>query len=394
MGYTGSKVTAPVSIYDVQRALGTNECDLGTLCKSSLVNFWAKYKPLSYNVLNTVGQWDSTNNKWSTSATWWKGNVSNGDRRICCGFSVPRYTTSPQNLFTNQTTDEWSIVPPTGGSASPYRLVDFAEYWHNAVCPFMIDMPGQIVRESSGQTTAKILTSTPTVSTDNLKLQDIIGNYYFGVVVKPEGGTLQWKTTDTANTGGALVLQGLSLSNVSYVDVVVMATDKKHTSFVTQDETATFFSMAAYKYTNPISARLPVVTIAQNKYVFSIDASGLRFNDASSNYRTISATRGNDNMLRGNGVLRAKPQSSSIYNISYVEVYAIQYSTGSEVGTRAIFASTDVQPNEISTADMSIGQQTGFVCPYFEPSDLPTLTDYTDFFTFTYIFHYTKLGNR
>jgi hypothetical protein len=34
-----------VSIYDVQRALGTSECDLGSLCTHDNINKWARYKP-------------------------------------------------------------------------------------------------------------------------------------------------------------------------------------------------------------------------------------------------------------------------------------------------------------------------------------------------------------
>lgn len=40
------KITAPVSIYDVQRALGEGSNDLGTLCRSAKINMWAKYRPI------------------------------------------------------------------------------------------------------------------------------------------------------------------------------------------------------------------------------------------------------------------------------------------------------------------------------------------------------------
>ena len=44
--YSNGKITAPVSIYDVQRALGVGSNDLKTLCDSETLNLWAKYKPV------------------------------------------------------------------------------------------------------------------------------------------------------------------------------------------------------------------------------------------------------------------------------------------------------------------------------------------------------------
>lgn len=45
MAYGNGIITSPVSIYDVQQALGNSSPDLGTLCKASQINKWAKYKP-------------------------------------------------------------------------------------------------------------------------------------------------------------------------------------------------------------------------------------------------------------------------------------------------------------------------------------------------------------
>lgn len=45
MAYTNNIISAPVSIYDVQQALGKNSSDLGTLCVADNINMWARYKP-------------------------------------------------------------------------------------------------------------------------------------------------------------------------------------------------------------------------------------------------------------------------------------------------------------------------------------------------------------
>lgn len=45
MAYANGKIEAPVSIYDVQRALGNSSPDLGTLITDGNINMWARYKP-------------------------------------------------------------------------------------------------------------------------------------------------------------------------------------------------------------------------------------------------------------------------------------------------------------------------------------------------------------
>lgn len=46
MAYSNGSIYAPVSINDVQRALGMSSGDVATLCKSDRVNPWARYKPI------------------------------------------------------------------------------------------------------------------------------------------------------------------------------------------------------------------------------------------------------------------------------------------------------------------------------------------------------------
>lgn len=47
MSYANNKITAPVGIYDVQRALGLSSTDLSTLCESDKINPWARWKPIA-----------------------------------------------------------------------------------------------------------------------------------------------------------------------------------------------------------------------------------------------------------------------------------------------------------------------------------------------------------
>lgn len=169
MAYSNSIITAPVSIYDVQRALGESSGDLGTLCKSNRINKWSKYKPMSINKMF---------------------NVTNADRASAMyGMGVPtllRY----YELFTNGS--NWSYNKPTGGSTSPYRIEDFVGYYSAASCPFYINMDNSI--KSNGSKTNNFSFSvsfgfTPSIdNTNTIGLGDALMSSaldgYFTVIMR------------------------------------------------------------------------------------------------------------------------------------------------------------------------------------------------------------------
>lgn len=127
-------ISAAVNTHDVSKVLGRASLDVGALCSSgSYINRWAKYKPVIYkDLINTAGQWDATNNTWKSTATWWKGTTPfNG-----CGLTVSVYSDliamcdawiAKEGYSWH---DFWAYAPPTGGTAAPYRLTDFAKYIH------------------------------------------------------------------------------------------------------------------------------------------------------------------------------------------------------------------------------------------------------------------------
>ena len=76
MAYANGIISAPVSIYDIQRAIGVSSKYLGTLCKSNNINMWAKWKPVSKNIIDTMSQLNS-DKTWKTdaqlgTAAWWR----------------------------------------------------------------------------------------------------------------------------------------------------------------------------------------------------------------------------------------------------------------------------------------------------------------------------------
>ena len=138
MANNGTLITAPVSmpkdIYDVLHIGGT---DLAACCQSSYLNMWSKYKPVAIALIDTTDQFSFTNNKWKSSATWWKGQTGT------CGI-VPYQLNNIANVTSHcdGTENGWIYNKPLGGANAPFRLTDFAGYYHAAVPPvsgFQID---------------------------------------------------------------------------------------------------------------------------------------------------------------------------------------------------------------------------------------------------------------
>jgi len=150
MSVSNGIITAPVSISDIQNAIGVaGGGDLATLCVSNNINPWAKYKPVRRQVIDTVdGQWDRSNNCWLSSAHWWKqtqaGSATQGGTPVgSCGFHIEYFTGfgsyNTSGTFAYKLINGllgWTYEKPAGGSQSPYRQQDFAQYYHNAIQPY------------------------------------------------------------------------------------------------------------------------------------------------------------------------------------------------------------------------------------------------------------------
>ena len=138
MSFVNGNIAAPVSIYDVQRALGVGDADLGHLCVHNNINMWARFKPIYCNEIALL-----KNSRRQNSGHTVSGYV------ISWGIMKP--TAMSWQDYIDQNTGEvesgkWLYDKPAGGAASPYRLTDFVEiddngattgngYYHGAVCP-------------------------------------------------------------------------------------------------------------------------------------------------------------------------------------------------------------------------------------------------------------------
>lgn len=176
MSVSNGIITAPVSIDDVNNVLGHGSTDLGTLCMSSKINKWSRYKPVQYSGLTTEG-----------NPNWYRARDSK------CGLTIPITTSRSEivNMYNNGTAD-WTYNPPTGGEY-PFRLLDFDKYQHNATAAIG---PVKILTSvpKSGRLTCAVIMNQDNIQDSELKAGglslseiyvsgDYLSNWYFGGII-------------------------------------------------------------------------------------------------------------------------------------------------------------------------------------------------------------------
>ena len=143
MAYSNGMITAPVSIQDVRQTLGNSSTDLGTLCKASQINMWAKFKPIYHSEVGLLKNSQRQNSGHSVSGY-----------AISWGIMKPAVSSWLDYIDTSNgvvKSGAWGYDRPQGGTASPYRLADFVEisdsgvvtgngYSHSAKCPIQITL--------------------------------------------------------------------------------------------------------------------------------------------------------------------------------------------------------------------------------------------------------------
>lgn len=224
MAYSNGKITYPVSVQDVQSALGCGSGDMGTLCTQATINMWAKYKPVRKNIINTTGQLNS-DKTWKPISTlgnnaWFKGANNDFGITPCyvaySGTDNERMTDALRGLvaYVNGGLNGWTYTKPNGGRTAPYRRNDFNGY--NARAPKPVNTISSIdseifaVAATGGNTGSaweyeyQIMGSAefdtvPNIDTrDYLMANDIIGTCYVGLAIfKKENNTyipMAWAT--------------------------------------------------------------------------------------------------------------------------------------------------------------------------------------------------------
>ena len=115
-----------VSINDVRQALSDGSCDLGTLCTSSKINKWAKYKPIRVaGIIRRLTYTEIANAKFGlvpilNTTLYKKSDTSDS------GASVVASAEELESVLSSN--QQWTYNQPRGKSnKEPYRLTDWAQ---------------------------------------------------------------------------------------------------------------------------------------------------------------------------------------------------------------------------------------------------------------------------
>ena len=101
--------TTNISTTLVGNTIGLASNDVGTLCSSTLINKWAKYKPVRYNTISPI--------------------TDSQRKEVYYGFDIANMVKTDA---VSAASINWNYLKPLGGANSPYRLGDFRSYEHTA----------------------------------------------------------------------------------------------------------------------------------------------------------------------------------------------------------------------------------------------------------------------
>ena len=182
MGHNNGQISAPVNTDDIAATLGVASHDVKTLCMSSRINPWAKWKPEnigSYTPL-TLEQRQKNNFGLLAPTIYNSSNIATAIKNgtFDSGWS---YQGVDENGW-GRMTDFLSPDDPTRG------------YDHNAQHPFPTLHEGVVVINSSATAVSTvIICMSPMMSTDAVSLNELIGpdnradlkysTWYFGILM-------------------------------------------------------------------------------------------------------------------------------------------------------------------------------------------------------------------
>lgn len=202
MSYSNGLITAPVVLAqntgDIERALGITSGDLGTVCASTNVNKWSKYKPIKYNKISKLlaADWVAANYGIIDIPTWTRLDY------MADFLFYPSDRPSQTNKWPecdiekgSLSLEYWAHNRPTGGSSSQYRQTDSENYYHLAEEPIQA-LPSTTIHISPEAVLQIMFPRGVIVNGLTLLLSDLtwpgsnnysIANMYFGVLMKKTG---------------------------------------------------------------------------------------------------------------------------------------------------------------------------------------------------------------
>lgn len=135
MGWNGTGITAPVSIYSLRQCFSTNKASIGDIIAFEDINKWAKYKPQRESLLGSIDAYRKRD-YYGLDVPWISNN---GDVTVIA--KKVMYNENPQSI----TFGDWGYLRPRGQADQGhgnehYRFSDFSGYNHKAVQPFFVEL--------------------------------------------------------------------------------------------------------------------------------------------------------------------------------------------------------------------------------------------------------------
>lgn len=152
-------IASPVSMSDIRAAVNYNSLDLGELVRYGDINMWSKAKPVRYP-------------SWTQN-----GGATDGEL-------------NPYGIYIPSSASDMSCVAqtlayrrPQGGSASPFRMLDFDGYNAQSIRPWSnILMPsGNIAKSATSAAAAVKFMRESFLPTGNMTISDLYPGKYFCV---------------------------------------------------------------------------------------------------------------------------------------------------------------------------------------------------------------------
>ena len=403
MAFSNYKITPPVSIHDVQGALATGATSLADLCTANGINVWAKYKPTRYGAIDTTRDpdnpsiaWLDANKLWIVSSSvnvkWWRNPQGvYGATLYCCGFKIPGLSGVNENIATQL--GVWEYQPPRGGAYNePYRLIDFNQYYANAVCPFRVELPAQAVLANGILNGKCFIRTTAGLDALNLTKDDLFAQFgedheaYYGIAAV-KGTSVYAKTVDDnsplVSLNGLNTLMGLTGGEI--ITLVAFVTRTKSTDWTPGQYQV--YSLNAPGIDFAVVGECKIVTARETVYQMILsgfigtDKSALRAGEAVlSNSRIVAERRGSNNFNYN-------------YTFDKVTVHTDKIDSDGNVTSMSAYDQTYttiyVNPDYI---DKREGWTSQIVCEaLFTENNLPTLPDPTvEFYQITYTIHYVR----
>ena len=339
---------------DVGTTIGVSNFSDGIMCQSDKVNKWSKWKPIAYATVSGITEQILKSQNY--------------------GFTIPTFQDIESAI---SSADVWVYNKPVKYN----RIGDFRNYLHAAIMPYNIIMPDcMTVGDSAIEVKLIDTTASMTYKAYNLKLSDMLPNYYFGVIIKRDS-QVQIKTVSTVVSADSNIINISDcslLQSAGTVTLMAVITTKAVTSWSTVAE-QTIYSLNAEA--GFALANVPIYAASVPQY--GIGISGMPLLEAKKIAFSGSISYSNGRVTR-NATLTARLTGD--YTLSSIIEKVIRNSDGYVYQTSTISIDNSTSPQYLFSTD-EIGINCNFNCAY-ALSNPPTLTG-GDYYRYTFTFNYT-----